>query len=191
MQLGIGSYAYRWAIRAGRMDLTAFIDKSRRAGAQCLQICDNLPLIRKTDAELEDLRRQSVDLGLALEIGTVGSELTHLRRYIAITAALGARILRVVTADGPSRPSADQLVTICRAILPELHASGVTLAIENHFDLVPREVARVIETVNDPAVGVCLDPLNSISLLVGPEETVATLLPHTLSVHIKDATVRR
>jgi len=40
-------------------------------------------------------------------------------------------------------------------------------------------------------VGVCLDPLNSITKLVGVAETIDVLAPFTVSVHAKDAVVTR
>jgi len=61
------------------------------------------------------------------------------------------------------------------------------VAIENHFRLPPVELARLIQAIDDPRVGACLDPLNSIAKLVGPSETVATLAPLAVSVHVKDA----
>ena len=75
--------------------------------------------------------------------------------------------------------------------MPDLRATGVTLAIENRFSLTPAELANLVRTVNDPRVGVCLDPLNSIARLVGVGETVAALAALAVSVHAKDAVVTR
>jgi sugar phosphate isomerase/epimerase len=85
-----------------------------------------------------------------------------------------------------------QTIEMVRSIVDKLHACDVKLAIENHFRFTPAELAQIIEAINDTHVGVCLDPLNSISQLVGPAEVISTLAPYALSVHAKDAvTVRR
>jgi len=72
-----------------------------------------------------------------------------------------------------------------------LLAANVTLAIENHFDLMPSELVTLLQMIDDARVGVCLDPLNSISQLIGPHEVIAALAPYTVSVHAKDGVVTR
>ena len=152
-----------------------------------VQICDNLPLEGLPDRTLIDLARRAAELGLILEVGITGSQLEHLRRNLEVSEQLGTRLLRVVLTELPF----EELATIFKSFLPDLHSSGVTLAIENHFYLPPAELVRLIKRIDDPLVGVCLDPLNSISKLVGPVETVAALAPFAVSVHAKDAVIAR
>lgn len=191
MAIGISSYAYRWAVRTAHVDVFALLDRAHEAGAEVVQICDNLPLDGLSDGALNGLARRAAELGLALEVGIRGSQPEHLRRNLVVARRLGARLLRVVLTDGGREPAFDEFVAVFRSLLPELHAAGVTLAIENHFHLRPTELARLVEAVGDPLVGVCLDPLNSISKLVGPAETVAVLAPFTVSIHAKDAVISR
>jgi sugar phosphate isomerase/epimerase len=40
-------------------------------------------------------------------------------------------------------------------------------------------------------VGVCLDPVNSISKLSCPKETISLLAPLTVSIHAKDVVIQR
>jgi sugar phosphate isomerase/epimerase len=191
LKIGIGSYAYRWAIRMGKMDAFSLLDRSSEAGAQVVQVCDNLPLDRLPDARLDALARHAADLGLALEVGIKGSRPEHLRRNLEVTRQLDAHLLRVVLTTAGWEPPFDEFVAIFKALLPDLRDAGVTVAVENHFYLPPVELARLIEAIDDPLVGVCLDPLNSITRLVGVAETVATLAPYTVSVHVKDAVITR
>ena len=100
-------------------------------------------------------------------------------------------MLRVVLADGAWSPSPDEAAALLGDLLPDLRAAGVTLAIENHFHMTPAALAALVRTIDDPQVGVCLDPLNSIALLVGVGETVAALAPLAVSLHVKDATITR
>jgi sugar phosphate isomerase/epimerase len=197
VRIGIGSYAFRWAI--GTRDwvpshpLTpaALLDKAAALHAKVVQICDNMPLETLPEPELDALARRATDLGLALEVGIRGSQPTHVRRNLAVAQRLGARLLRVVLAAPGWQPPFDEVVTFLRGMLPELRAAGVALAIENRFTLSPAELARLVQVIDDPLVGVCLDPLNSITQLVGVGETVRTLAPFALSVHAKDAVITR
>jgi sugar phosphate isomerase/epimerase len=197
MKIGIGSYAFRWAI--GTEDfvpsnpLTPFnlLEKAAELDAEVVQICDNLPLDGLADRTLTSLAQCAAELNLVLELGIKGSRPEHLRQNLALAERLGARLLRVVLTNASWKPSLDEYVTIFASLLPDLHATGITIAIENHFHLRPAELAYLIETIDDPLVGVCLDPLNSITMLVSPVETIATLAPLAVSAHIKNAVVTR
>jgi sugar phosphate isomerase/epimerase len=113
------------------------------------------------------------------------------RRHLEIAQQVGAQLLRVVLAGLDWEPSFDESVAFLKGIAPELRAVGVALAIENRFSMLPAELARLVYTLGDPLVGVCLDPLNSITRLVGVDETVRALAPFALSVHAKDAVISR
>ncbi len=145
-----------------------------------------------SDSSLTQLARRAADLNLALEVGTKGSQPEHLRHYLSLTERIEARLLRVVLSAPGWQPSFAECVTIFRALLPDLQATGITIAIENHFYLRPAELARLVQTIDHPRVGVCLDPLNSITLFVSsPTETITTLAPLAVSVHVKNAVVTR
>lgn len=197
MKIGIGSYAFRWAI--GTKDFvppnpfTTFdlLEKAAALDAEVVQICDNLPVASLPDRTLTDLAERAAELNLNLEVGIKGSHPEHLRHNLGVAERLGARLLRVVLSDANWKPTFDELVTIFRSLSPELHAKGITVAIENHFYLRPMELAHLIEIIDDPLVGVCLDPLNSIAMLVSPVETIATLAPFAASAHVKNAVVTR
>jgi sugar phosphate isomerase/epimerase len=197
MKIGIGSYALRWAI--GTEDFApphpltplGLLEKAAELDAEVVQICDNLPLDGLPDSTLVGLAERATQLNLILEVGTKGSHPEHLRRYLAVAERLGARLLRVVLATPGWKPSVDELVTIFKSLSPELHAKDITIAIENHFYLRPAELAHLVKLIDDPLVGVCLDPLNSITLFVSPAETIATLAPLAVSVHVKNALVTR
>ena len=191
MKIGVSSYAYRWAVCWGQLDVFSLLGRSHEAGGEVVQICDNLPLDTLTDEELTDLAHRATELGLTLEVGIKGSRPEHVRRNLDVAEQLGARLLRVVLTDTGWQPCFDKFVALFESLLPSMRVAGVTLAVENHFGLPPAELACLVEAIGDSLVGVCLDPLNSISKLVGPAETVATLAPFAVSVHAKDATITR
>jgi len=197
MKVGIGSYALRWSIGtedfAPPNPLTAIglLDKAAELDAEVVQICDNLPLDGLPDTDLANLAKRAAQLNLTLEVGIKGSRPEHLQRYLAVAERLDARLLRVVLAAPGWRPTFGELVRIFKDLSADLRAAEVTIAIENHFYLSPAELARLIETIDNPMVGICLDPLNSITMLVSPAETIATLAPFAVSAHVKNAVVTR
>jgi sugar phosphate isomerase/epimerase len=194
LKIGIGSYAFRWAIGARQtrpMTPEGLLDQAAALGAEVVQLCDNVPLAEMPDGALDALAARADRLGLELEVGIRGSRPRQLARGLEVAERLGARLLRVVLADGAWSPSPDEAAALLGDLLPDLRAAEVTLAIENHFHMTPAALAELVRTIDDPHVGVCLDPLNSIALLVGVGETVAALASLAASLHVKDATVTR
>lgn len=193
MKPGIGSYAFRWAIEAPEQALDAFgfLRKSAALGAEAVQICDNLPLEQMPDAQLQDLGRLAASLGLELELGMRGSRPPLLARYLDICRLLGVRVLRIILGDEEWTPPEAEAAAILRSCAPAFEQAGVLAAVENHFEYPPAALAEVIQQVNHPNVGVCLDPFNSISWLAHPDTTIDLLAPFAVSAHIKDASVTR
>ncbi len=197
MKVGLTSYAFRWAIQGHGMPDDApmapaqLLTKAADLGAEVVQVCDNLPLDHLPAAELERISRRGAELGLTIELGIKGSRPEHLRRNLAVAQSLGARVLRVVLSAPGWEPDVDEAVALLRALVPDLRAAGVTLAIENRFRFAPRALAEIVRRVDDPAVGVCLDPLNSIANLIGPAEAIAALAPLAVTAHAKDAVISR
>ncbi len=197
MRIGLGSYAFRWAIGtdavrpAAPLDPLALIDKAAALGAEVLQVCDNVPLHGLSERALGTLAQRAAAQGLALQLGIRGSQPAHLRRSLAVAQRIGAGLLRVVLSSDGWQPGIDEATAVLRAFLPDLRAAGITLAIENHFHLSPAALAGLVETIDDPLVGICLDPLNSLARLAGVAETVRALAPHAVAIHAKDASVRR
>jgi sugar phosphate isomerase/epimerase len=197
VKVGLTSYAFRWTIEGRGMPggvpmvPIQLLEKAAELGAQAVQICDNMPLDDLSVAELDRIRARAQALGLILEVGIRGSRPEQLQRNLEVAQALGARVLRVVLSAHGWEPGEDQVLGLLRDLLPDLHAVSVTLAIENRFRFTPRALADIVRRVDDPAVGVCLDPLNSIANLIGPAETIAALAPLAVTAHAKDAVVTR
>lgn len=78
-----------------------------------------------------------------------------------------------------------------RAHLPALDAAGLMLAIENHDRFRAAELARFIEQIASPRVGICLDTANSFEAGEGFATVFETLAPHTVNFHVKDVVVAR
>jgi sugar phosphate isomerase/epimerase len=192
MQLGIGTYAYRWGIgRGDRMPphpLSAgdILDKAAALGVSLVQYADNLPLDRLSDAELTALAAKARRMGIGIELGMEGLVRAPLERYLDIAGILRARLIRVApTATDAGRSNAE-LVTELRTVLPAFRDRQVALALENHFHLQSPRLLDLVAGVGDPLFGVCLDVANSIACGEWPMDTVQMLAPHALNLHLKD-----
>src|SRR5215207_7786929 len=102
MRLGISSYTYGWAIGtegnrpAGAPTAPDLVDRACELGVRVLQLCDNLPADTWRDDAVEVLTTKARAAGVAIEVGTRGSDPHHLRRFIEIARRLGSPILRLV-----------------------------------------------------------------------------------------------
>jgi len=189
MKTGLASFAFRWAFTAG-MALEAFLQRAAGLDAEVVQLCENSGVYGREESELVALGALAGELGLTLECGASGlADAARTASDIERTALLGGTIYRcVVDADGLP---ADAIVANLRRQLPLLRERGVILCAENHFRLSPRTLREIVTRVGDPAVAVCLDPLNSIARWAGPEETIRELAPLARTAHVKDARITR
>jgi len=173
------------------MDAFAFLDRAAALGAQVAQIGDNLPLQDWTDADLERLRAHGTTLGLTLEVGTRGIASDNLTRYADIARALSSDLLRVVIDTERHQPAPDEVVGTLRAALPVLERAGVTLGVENHDRFPVATLAAIVQEVGSERVGICLDTVNSLGSLEGPDAVLEALGPHVVNFHVKDARIDR
>jgi sugar phosphate isomerase/epimerase len=170
------------------MDL---IDRARTYGLDIVQIADNLPVHELSSTELAKLRDHATKSGVAIEVGTVGFEPEHLRRYLDLARFLGARLIRTLIRTPDGKPDLTYAEECIRSIGDEFCSAGVVLAIENYEQQSCSELASLVESIDNPFVGVCLDTVNSFGALETPRQVVATLGSHVQNLHIKDFTIRR
>lgn len=198
MRLGIGSYTYVWSVGVpgfpqAQRPLTAFdlLDKAADLGVAVVQIADNLPLHELSGTQLSELADSAKSRGITLEVGTSGIQPVHLLRYRDIAVQLQASLLRVVIDTDKQHPSADEAVTALTAVLPRFAESDVTIAIENHDRFPAATLATLMDRLDSPQFGICLDTANSL----GCGEDLATVLrilgPWVVNLHVKDFCVRR
>lgn len=198
MKIGISSWAFPWAVglaghRQPATPLTpaGLLSRAAAWGAEVVQLADNLHLDRLSCDELAALREQASEAGLILEAGTRGVDPAHLCKYLDITRALGAHLLRTL-ADGPApRPYLTEVQAQLREALPHFARAGVAIALENYEAYTTRELAALMARVDSRYLGVCLDTVNSFGALESPEQAIATLAPYAINVHFKDFAIMR
>lgn len=198
MRLGLGSYACAWAIGVPGyeppempMDAFGLLRFADELGLRVVQYADNLPLHGLSADERAALSDEAKRRGISIEVGTRGIATEHLREYIEIARYFASPILRVVIDTATHQPEPDEIVALVRAVLPDLKAAGVTLAIENHDRFKVATLAAIIETLDDAHVGICLDTVNSFGALEGPDVVVAALGQYVVNLHVKEFIVRR
>ncbi|APU22086.1 sugar phosphate isomerase/epimerase family protein [Actinoalloteichus sp. GBA129-24] len=189
MTIGLSTYAFFWRLsdRMPRpLSLTEALAETRALGVSLFQICDHPELERMSTAELRELRTAADGLGLTLELGTRGLHPDHLRRYLEIARILGVRLLRSMMNSGEDRPSLETAEDRLRTVLPEFAAQGVTLALETYEQVPTATLLRLIERIDSPNLGVCLDPANVVAALEHPVSVVETTASRVVNVHVKD-----
>lgn len=194
MKAGLGSYAYRYAMQPSltgdQMDLSKMLEFCNTHEIGAIQVCENLPLHKLSEAELDNGRLLAEKYSIEVELGTVGYSFDHIQKYITISTLFNATILRTVL-NASSDKDIGGILKELKHIVPYLEKAGITLAIENHFDLSPEGLSRLIDDIGHPLVKVCIDPLNSISQLWGINETFEKLKKHIVTAHIKDVQITR
>lgn len=197
MKLGLGSYAFAWAIGVPGhrppqpMDAFGLLDTAARLGAQVVQYADNLSLTELGEAELDRLIRAARARHLDLEVGTRGIQHGQLLRALAVARQAGAPFVRVVLDQGEDRPSPQEAVARLRPLRAAFEGAGVKLGIENHDRFSARTFAALVERLGVEWTGIVLDTVNSLGTAEGTAEVVQALAPYTLNLHVKDFTVRR
>lgn len=198
VRLGIGTYAYAWSIGvpgyeqpARPMDYRQFLQAAADLGLAVAQIADNLPLHTLTDEERAALKAFADERGLLVEVGTRGIAPAHLRRYLQIAVDFGSPILRVVVDTADHHQDVPDIIDILRGMLPEFEQHNITLAIENHDRFRAAQLVAVMQALDSPHVGICLDTVNSFGSLEGPAVVVEQLGPYVVNLHVKDFTIGR
>lgn len=197
LQPGISSFAFGWAVGTTAASSSrpftadALLDFAIAQRVPVMQFGDNLPLHALAPVQLDALAARARQHGVAIETGARGLTSEHLDRYIDVSRRLDARLLRFVIDAQDYEPTVERVVEIIRAALPALRAARLTLGIENHDRFPCATLRKMIDTVGDEHVGVCLDTANSLGAGEGIGEALAQLAPVCVNLHLKDFGIAR
>ena len=176
--IGLGSYAFFWAHKDG-LSLDGALRLTHDLGIELFQVCDFEPIDSMSDSELSSARGLADDLGISLELGTRGLGTEQLLRYLDIAALLGAPLLRSMVTTG-----VDEAAALLDAVVP--HLGDVTLALETYEFIPTAQLVELVTRADDPRVGICLDPANTVSILEHPNDVVDLARPFVRNIHVKD-----
>jgi len=187
--IGVGTYAFFWqwhATAAQPLSLTEMIDKTADWDVTLFQVCD-YPLIEAyDDAALAALRSHAAERGVRLELGTRGVRPEHLTRYLRMAEALDVTLVRSMINSADHRLTVEEAIGLLKQAMPAYEEAGVTVALETYEQIRVRDLVRVVEEVDSPSLGICLDPGNCVAGLELPVATVEVTAPHVRNIHVKD-----
>lgn len=189
--------------RPKQMTLVELMDQAVEWGIDGLHIT-GADLEDKGDERLEEVREAAEERGLYLEYNFSRDEEfderlnDEVEDAIHIAEKLGADLAKMSLDIRRPRPLYGssfhpkvmrQMVDIYEEImeaLPLLEETGVRLALENHTETFADEIVWLIEAIDHPLVGACVDTVNSMGVLENPEYAVETLAPYAFSNHFCD-----
>ena len=193
MNIGLDTYCYQIPLAAKIYNVFRVIDKLPSMGVKGLQVNINGSYGRFLGADPGDfehvkkVREAFHRRGLFIEVGGRSTLPDMLEWQLALSAGLGANILRTtVTLKDTMDETFEAVRRDLGTILPRAHELGVRIALENHEDLTASELVSIIEAIDDDYLGVCLDTGNGLCVYEDPVETAMMLAPYAISSHIKD-----
>jgi sugar phosphate isomerase/epimerase len=197
MKLGISSYSFTWAVGVPgsppekRLNETDLLGIAKEMNLSLVQIADNMPLDSIPADRFENLFQKAAENNIQLEVGAKNMTPDNLERYLLIAEKIKSKILRFVIDDDDFRPELTEIISIILNAEPEFRKRGVILALENHERLLTGEFVHIMEKVNSPYIGICLDCANSLGLGQGFREVVEQLAPFAVNFHLKEVFIKR
>jgi 3-oxoisoapionate decarboxylase len=210
VKLAIDSYSYHryfGEVYAGleqdpgsRITMRDFLDRAKALGVAGVSL-ESCFMPNPSQQDVADLRRHLDELQLervwawghpaGLHSGHAPQEVADLKRHTEIAAALGAKVMRICCGGRRTRPAdwrehKAALVPLLTDAVRHAQEHDVVLAIENHIDLFAHELVELIETVDSPWLGVCLDTANNLRMLEDPAVAIELLAPYARATHVKD-----
>ncbi|MBN3056721.1 sugar phosphate isomerase/epimerase family protein [Pectobacterium brasiliense] len=189
MAIGLSTYAFFWRASSrvpNPLGLEAMLEQTAESGAGVFQICDYAAVEALSSVELEKLRQRAVDLGIQLELGTRGLATDHLTRYLTMARALDVRFIRTMFNTATHKPTQDEALALLRRVLPEFEQHNIQLGLETYEQVRTRDVLAVVDAIDSPALGICLDPGNCVAALEYPREVIELTASRVVNLHIKD-----
>jgi sugar phosphate isomerase/epimerase len=185
-------------------DIFGLMDEALKLGLDGLHL--TAADLGSTDPDhLGDVRRAAEERGLYLEYNfsldasKYDDRLTHtMEEGISIAESIGSDIGKIsmdISRPHPVCGSAfhpeviPQLENIARkaqAAAPVAQKAGVRICLENHTEAFSDEVLWIINRVNHPYVGVCVDTNNSLMVGEDPLTAIRKLAPLSYTNHFSD-----
>jgi sugar phosphate isomerase/epimerase len=109
---------------------------------------------------------------------------------------IGAKVMRVVGSsrrlcNQPHEPQLERLSQMFREAVKTAESYGIKMAVENHLDFTFEEMARLLDSVGSPYLGINFDTGNNLRMLDDPIKGMEKLAPRVYATHIKDLEVQK
>ena len=73
-----------------------------------------------------------------------------------------------------------------KAALPQIEECGFHITIENHTDTFADEILWLVDQLNHPKIGTCVDTMNPLQVLEDPYYAMERMLPKAFCCHFSD-----
>jgi sugar phosphate isomerase/epimerase len=140
-----------------------------------------------------------LEYNFSMDLGGMGIGIQHdLKEAIATADALGSDVVKVSMDLVRPRPLAaskfhprvkEQMVSFAtqlKAAAPAAEAAGIKIAVENHCDSFSEEILWLLDLVDHPAVGACIDTVNALMVMENPMQAIVNLAPRAFTNHFRD-----
>ena len=140
-----------------------------------------------------------LEYNFSLDLGGQGIGIQHdLAEAIATAQALGADIVKVSMDLIRPRPVAasrfhpdvmGQIKSVAsrlKQMIPVAEAADVKIAVENHCDTYSEEILWLLDRVDHPRVGACIDTVNAFMVMEDPMVAIENLAPRAYTNHFRD-----
>jgi len=185
------------------MDLFQLMDHAVEWGLDGLQIT-KVDLLNTEPSHLAEVKAAAEERSLFLEFNASFDAPSDsrvnctVREALQITNAIGADLAKFSLDVKRPRPHYGTCFhpDVMRQLsvryeefveaLPLIEELGLKVAIENHCDTYADEVVWMVDQINHPMIGTCLDTVNSFSVTEGPEDACKKLASRAFSCHYCD-----
>ncbi len=140
-----------------------------------------------------------LEYNCSMDMGGMGIGVQNgLNESMDITRELGADILKVsMDMKRPHPVSASRFhPAVTRQMTdfadrlkhaaPRAQEAGLRIAVENHCDAFSEEILWLLDRVDHPAVGACIDTVNALMVMEDPMQAIANLAPRAFTNHFRD-----
>ena len=140
-----------------------------------------------------------LEYNFSMDIGGQGIGIQHdLAEGIATASSLGADIVKVGLDLIRPRPVAASrfhpevmaqikfVAAQLKQIAPAAETAGIKIAVENHCDTFSEEILWLLDRVDHPRVGACIDTVNALMVMEDPMVAIENLAPRAFTNHFRD-----
>lgn len=197
LRLGLDTYSLHQCLTAkdprNRKDLWWVLDQLEPCALEGVQI-DPSHFPGDDEKTLERLASVVGPRGHYVEFGMGGWDPTRLEHRGKLTVRFGGRAVR--TFCGGETTSHEKIAEYIKWAPPALRQAaeaadryGFDIAVENHGDFTSTQLKALLDAVDHPRVGACLDTGNSLFRKEDPIHCARVLAPYAKSMHLKDWTM--
>jgi sugar phosphate isomerase/epimerase len=153
--------------------------------------------------ELARERGLFIEYNFSMDWAKAGVGIQHdLGQALDIAQALGADVIKTGIDMVRPRPVAaskfhpdvmatlEEVAELLRRHAPTAEERGIRIAVENHTDTFSEEIIWLLDQVDHPHVGACIDTVNAYHITEDPTQAVERLAPHSFTNHFQDAIVK-